>query len=583
MTGFWALARKEVLEQRRTWKFLALVGVFTALALLTAIIPFIVTEVRDEPQDVQMAHDLLRVFGFTTVGLGSLLAIFVAMGSLANERASGTAAMTLSKPVTRSAFVAAKFLGIVFSIFAALGIASAVMFVLTLVLIDDGGLAGFTRYMATIGVYLVFIGSIAFFWSGMFSRQLLAGGIALVLFIAFIPLSEIPRTQRYWPINTVDWAERNFSELGEQSSIDEIIVPNSSGAGVRLEGRGSFGEGAVVVERVGGPAISYQRFQQLRVELADVEDIDGLTPRIVTSALVENPESGRRGHVRVLGIDPLFLEGFGSLTFTSGGEARLEDLAEDQVYISKSAARELDTKAGDRLLLADITGEGIAILRENHSAPDILEDVASDEGVTINVRGVVKPGSLVGFGEATIIMPLQRAQAMFRLDDQISDILVSNRGGEAAGGELSEEVTRKLRVLFTDREVAAQLKELLNQDTVLKALERREKSLGGGNVRRALSRLRGELQRADVSDVLTALLSEASLANQVIEALERDGLSDVAVEARTLYSELTELQVIELNRRFNEASDRWPAFFVALGLIGVLSVGAWGVFRKKEL
>ena len=60
-----------------------------------------------------------------------------------------------------------------FSIFAALAIASAFMFVLTLILIDDGGLAGFARYMATIGVYLVFIGSIAFFWSGMFTRQLL--------------------------------------------------------------------------------------------------------------------------------------------------------------------------------------------------------------------------------------------------------------------------------------------------------------------------------------------------------------------------------------------------------------------------
>ena len=121
--------------------------------------------------------------------------------------------MTLSKPVARSAFVAAKYLGFVLSIFAALAIAFAVMFVLTLVLIDDGGLAGFVRFMAIIGVYLAFIGSIAFFWSGMFSWQILAGGIALVLFIAMQPLSAIPHTQRYWPINTVGWAESNFPEL----------------------------------------------------------------------------------------------------------------------------------------------------------------------------------------------------------------------------------------------------------------------------------------------------------------------------------------------------------------------------------
>ena len=175
------------------------------------------------PGDVSDARNVLLAFGFITIALGTLLAIIVSMGSLAGERASGTAAMTL-KPVTRLAFVAAKFLGIVVSIFAALAIASIIKYVMTLFMFDDGGFVGFSRFMAVIGVYLVFIGSIAFFWSGMFSRQLLAGGIALVLFIAFIPLSEIPHTQKYWPVNTVSWAESNFPELDHaQGPIDEII------------------------------------------------------------------------------------------------------------------------------------------------------------------------------------------------------------------------------------------------------------------------------------------------------------------------------------------------------------------------
>ena len=154
----------------------AMAGFFTALALLASIIPFIVTEVKGWAQGAERARELLAVFGFSIFGLGTLLTIIVAMGSLANERASGTAAMTLSKPVTRSAFVATKFLGLVASIFASLAIASAVMYILTLILFDNGGLARFAGFMAIIGVYLVFIGSIAFFWSGMFRRQLLAGG-----------------------------------------------------------------------------------------------------------------------------------------------------------------------------------------------------------------------------------------------------------------------------------------------------------------------------------------------------------------------------------------------------------------------
>ena len=143
MNGFWALMHKELQEQRRTWKFLAMAGIFTALALLISIIPFIVTKVRGDPQGPEEARELLMGFGFSVFGLGTLLAIIVAMGSLANERASGTAAMTLSKPVTRAAFVGTKFLGLVHCIFGALVIGSVVMYLLTLMLFDNGGLARF--------------------------------------------------------------------------------------------------------------------------------------------------------------------------------------------------------------------------------------------------------------------------------------------------------------------------------------------------------------------------------------------------------------------------------------------------------
>ena len=587
MNGFWALARKEVLEQRRSWKFLALAGIFTLLALLISIILFIVTEVRDEPQGVQMARDVLRIFGFTTVGLGTLLAIIVAMGSLAGERASGTAAMTLSKPVTRLAFVSAKFLGIVFSIYAALVIASAVMFVLTLVLFDNGGLAGFARFMAIIGVYLVFIGSIVFFWSGMFSRQLLAGGIALFLFIAMQPLSQIPHTQKYWPINTVSWAESSFRELEEQqSSIDQVIVPPSSLPFGQLQAQRSFEGRPVIVE--GGPtehsSMTYERFQRLRVELADIEDIDGLTPRVVGSEFVTNPGSRRRGGVTVFGLDPLHLEGFGGLTFTSGGEARLEDLADDQVYIGEDAAKALDVQPGDRLLLGNITGEDITRSSSDGRGTDIRVGavVSPDEAVSVNVRGVVKRGGLVESGNA-IIMPLRRAQTMLRLDDQITDILVSNRGGEDSGAGLSEKVTRKLRARFANRDATSQFKELLGQETVLKSLKRMVGDLDG-DAREDLSRLREELQGDGTSDEFISLLAEPNLGGMVIVALDRDGLDDVLQEAQPLFADQAEFRVVDRNRRpFDEASDYWSAFAISLGLIGLLSVGAWGVFRKKEL
>ena len=208
MTGFWALARKEFLEQRRTWRFLAMVGFFTALALLISIIPYIVTLFNNDSRDAGLARDLLLGFGFSIFGFGTILSIIVAMGALASERASGTAAMTLSKPVTRAAFVAVKFLGLILAIYASLAIAGAVMYILTLILFDDGGLTQFAGFVAIIGVYLVFIASITFFLSGMFSRALLVGGLAFFLWIAQQPLSVIPKTYDYWPVHAAEWGAR---------------------------------------------------------------------------------------------------------------------------------------------------------------------------------------------------------------------------------------------------------------------------------------------------------------------------------------------------------------------------------------
>ena len=63
MTGFWVLARKEVLEQRRTWKFLAMVIVFTLPAVLGPGIFAIVTRVQDEPHGVVQAKEALENIG----------------------------------------------------------------------------------------------------------------------------------------------------------------------------------------------------------------------------------------------------------------------------------------------------------------------------------------------------------------------------------------------------------------------------------------------------------------------------------------------------------------------------------------
>ena len=206
MTGFWVLLRKEILEQRRTWKFVAMAAILSLPAILGPTSFAIITRVRDEPHGFVQAVEGLEAIAQSMTFLGTFIAIVISMGVLATERASGTAAMTLSKPVTRSAFVAAKALGLLASIAIGVIVASTIGYVLILILFGDGGLGRFATGMVINGAALLFIAFIALFWSAMFTRQLLAGGLAFATFIVLNTLRAIPHADRYLPVVAPDWA-----------------------------------------------------------------------------------------------------------------------------------------------------------------------------------------------------------------------------------------------------------------------------------------------------------------------------------------------------------------------------------------
>ena len=208
MTGLWALLRKEFLEQRRSRKFLALAGLFLVIGILPPTIAFIVFEVTDEPRTAADAQDALTFFiGIVGFVLGPLLAIMVMMGSLAVERDSGTAAMTLHKPVTRLAFVTAKLVGFALTILLAMVLSATVFFLLTLLVFGDGGVVRFAGAVAVTTGYLIFLGSIAFFWSALLRSSIGAGGFALFTWVALGILLAVPKADRYLPVSTPNWAQ----------------------------------------------------------------------------------------------------------------------------------------------------------------------------------------------------------------------------------------------------------------------------------------------------------------------------------------------------------------------------------------
>ena len=362
-----------------------------------------------------------------------------------------------------------------------------------------------------------------------------------VLIIIGVMLSTVIISAAFGTGDTLSFSIRS-EVLEGLKTIDELVIP------ARAKADDSFGS---------APYVPYRRFEELQAELADFGEIDGLMPQIGESVPAVNLRTSQsEGPMRVAGVAPELLEGFETFKLTSGEDVRLDDLLDGEAYINDEAAEELDAVAGDELRL-----------------------FIDGQTPTFKVKGVLENGGLAG-RDSTLILPLARVQRVFGRAGEINSIVVSNRGGIREGAELSKQVTRRLRVFYTDSGVASQLKGLLNQEEVLNALEEREESLPE-HMQKDVSQLRNELRGAELSDDLISLLADEDIVDVVFDVLEENELREVDREARTLFDDLVEFRVIEFKRRGLEFADdlgsEVTTFFMVFSLFSI-SVGILLIF-----
>jgi len=118
MTGFGAFLSKELLETRRTWRIWVIPGMLLFFAitgpLIARLTPALVSSIAGaQPGVVIKLPDPTAVdaYGQFLKNLSQIVTIAVIIagaGVVSGERSSGTAILVLTKPLTRSAFVAAK-------------------------------------------------------------------------------------------------------------------------------------------------------------------------------------------------------------------------------------------------------------------------------------------------------------------------------------------------------------------------------------------------------------------------------------------------------------------------------------------
>jgi ABC-2 type transport system permease protein len=232
VTGFAVLLRKELLEQWRTMRLPVVAAVFLLVGLSSPLLARFTPEligalgagqikIEIPPPTTKDAVDQLikNVSQF-----GILVAVLLAMGSVATEKERGTAAMILTKPAGRGAFLVAKIAAIGGTLAIAVGLASAAAWFYTLVLFEALPVAGFAVSAVLQWLAIMAFAAITFLGSTLTRSALAAAGIGVVAFIVIGILSAFPAIAPYLPVSLGAPARALALGLPVEDALQPIVA-----------------------------------------------------------------------------------------------------------------------------------------------------------------------------------------------------------------------------------------------------------------------------------------------------------------------------------------------------------------------
>jgi putative ABC transport system permease protein len=134
----------------------------------------------------------------------------------------------------------------------------------------------------------------------------------------------------------------------------------------------------------------------------------------------------------MVGVDPATLDGFPDNIVTHDGKpVDLTSMADDEIYLNKKGADELDARPGDEVTLF-VQGAPYAF-----TVVDIVKDSAFTGA--INLQGQGETVATEG-----MVTRLDVAQNLFGREGELDAIAISNRGGVRDSVDLTDVVTAKV-------------------------------------------------------------------------------------------------------------------------------------------
>jgi len=221
---FLAAIRKEVLQQWRTQRFLVVMAVFVLFGLTSPLVakytPEIIKSIAGAQQFAALiptpsSADAVGQYIKNITQFGFLLAVLLGMNAVAGEKESGTAAMILSKPMPRWAFVLSKFCAQMVVFASAFSVAGLGAYYYTLILFGAFDPWRFAGINLLLFAWLLPFVAAALLGSVIGRSVAAAAGIGVVISVAILAAGSIPQYGALFPSGLLAWAAALGGSAGQ--------------------------------------------------------------------------------------------------------------------------------------------------------------------------------------------------------------------------------------------------------------------------------------------------------------------------------------------------------------------------------
>jgi ABC-2 type transport system permease protein len=230
--GLGTLLVKELREQWRTRRLLVLAVVFIAFGIASPLLARYTSELiaalgTDEGIVIELppptTADAITQFVRNLGQTGVLAAILLAMGSVATEKERGTAAMWLTKPVTRGAFLGAKAIAIGAVLAVGMLGAGIAGYGYTAFLFDAPDAAGWVAMCALILLQMAAYAALTFLGSTLTRSPMAAAGIGIGALTVIAIVGALPVVGAWTPSGLAE-AALAAGGAGEAGNVVQPIV-----------------------------------------------------------------------------------------------------------------------------------------------------------------------------------------------------------------------------------------------------------------------------------------------------------------------------------------------------------------------